>query len=145
MRACVEEKNDTRRLACFDEHMRGQTPGVASPVSAAAPAASPAPAAATSEQQFGMNKAIERQQQVAPESKSPPPLKKLNAHIKAISYKRQGEAVITLDNGEVWEESEISSHLPLHPGDGVTIKRGVLGSFLLYTDKVPAQRVTRRR
>ncbi len=146
MHACVAEKNDTRRLACFDEQMRGLSPGLASSVSsAAAPAASSAPTAATPEQRFGMNTAIERQQQVAAQSKPPPPLKKLNAHIKAISYKPQGEAVITLDNGEVWEEAEFSPHLPLHPGDEVTIKRGVLGSFLLYTDKVPAQRVARRR
>ena len=145
MRGCVEEKNDTRRLACFDEQMRGLSPGRAASVTSAAPAASSAPSAATSEQQFGMNTAIERQQQGAAPSKSPPPLKKLNAHIKAISYKPQGEAVITLDNGEIWEESEVSSHLPLHPGDEVTIKRGVLGSFLLHTDKVPDQRVTRRR
>ena len=145
MRACVEEKNDTRRLACFDEQMRSLPPGLASPVASTAPAASSAASAATPEQRFGMNTAIERQQQATAASKPPPPLKKLNAHIKAISYKPQGEAVITLDNGEIWEEAELNPHLPLHPGDEVTIKRGSLGSFLLYTDKVPDQRVTRRR
>jgi hypothetical protein len=196
MRSCVTEKNDTRRLACFDEHMRGQSSGraasaawatsapsvssasasgvstSAAPASAvasasapgpasaaasasrpsssvmatqAASAATPATAALTPEQQFGMNGALERRQQVQADSKAPPPLKKLSAHIKSVSYRPQGEAVVTLDNGEIWEEAELSSHLELRPGDEVTVKRGLLGSFWLYTSTVPAQRVTRRQ
>ncbi len=147
MHACAAEKNDTRRLACFDEQMRRVSPGTPASVPPVAGVPSPSPVVATTtpEQQFGMNGPIEQRQRDAAAIKPPPPLKKLNAHIKAVSYRPQGQAVVTLDNGEVWEETEVSSHQPLRPGDEVAINRGVLGSFLLHTDNVPAQRVMRRQ
>jgi hypothetical protein len=159
LRSCVTEKNDTRRLACFDEHLRGQFPGPAAAAAAASGSTAPAsvqansPPSATTpvtpaptpQQQFGMEGVVQRRQQVAAASQSSPPLKQIQAHIQAVSYRPQGEAVVTLDNAEVWEETELSTHLELRPGDLATVKRGLLGAFWLYTDRVPALRVTRRK
>ena len=91
-----------------------------------------------------MNPTLAREQ--SPErGNEPPKVRKLNGHIAATSQNALGNSIITLDNGEVWKEAEVTSHLPFNPGDLVTIKQGLLGSFWLYTDKVPSVRVTRVR
>ena len=91
-----------------------------------------------------MNPAL-AQQQSKDEGAQPPKVRKLNGHVAAASHNALGNSIITLDNGEVWKEAEVTSHLPFNPGDPVTIKQGLLGSFWLYTDKVPSVRVTRLR
>ena len=175
IQACTAEKEDARRLACFDQEVRGLTPApphaaaaVAAPgapatvgasalASAAAPvtASAAAPVAASTaasssasarvpENQFGMNPAL-AQQQSKDQGAQPPKVRKLNGHVAAASHNALGNSIITLDNGEVWKEAEVTSHLPFNPGDPVTIKQGLLGSFWLYTDKVPSVRVTRLR
>jgi hypothetical protein len=169
IRACAAEKDDARRLACFDQEVRGLTPvppraaaaaaapgapaaagasarapaSAATPVAASATAPSSAPARAP-ENQFGMNPAL-AQQQSKDQGAQPPKVRKLNGHVAAASRNALGNSIITLDNGEVWKEAEVTSHLPFNPGDPVTIKQGLLGSFWLYTDKVPSVRVTRVR
>jgi hypothetical protein len=148
IQACAAEKEDVRRLACFDQEVRRLTPVPhAAAASASAPASAPtsaavaAPAAAP-ENQFGMNPAL-AQQQSQDRGAQPPKVRKLNGHVAAASHSALGNSIITLDNGEVWKEAEVTSHLPFNPGDPVTIKQGLLGSFWLYTDKVPSVRVTR--
>jgi hypothetical protein len=142
IQACAAEKEDARRLACFDQEFRRLTPV---PHAAAAGASAPAAAAASArapENQFGMNPAL-AQQQSKDQGAQPPKVRKLNGHVVAASHSALGNSIITLDNGEVWKEAEVTSHLPFNPGDAVTIKQGLLGSFWLYTDKVPSVRVTR--
>jgi hypothetical protein len=160
IQACAAEKEDVRRLACFDQEVRRltpvphaaaasasaagastQAPAPASAAGASAPAAAPASARAP-ENQFGMNPAL-AQQQSKDQGAQPPKVRKLNGHVAAASHSALGNSIITLDNGEVWKEAEVTSHLPFNPGDAVTIKQGLLGSFWLYTDKVPSVRVTR--
>jgi hypothetical protein len=145
IQACAAVKEDARRLACFDQEVRSLAP--VPPHAAAAPAATTvgAPAAASApENQFGMNPAL-AQQQSKNQGSQPPKVRKLTGHVAAASHSALGNSVITLDNGEVWKEAEVTSHLPFNPGDPVTIKQGLLGSFWLYTDKVPSVRVTRVR
>jgi len=50
-------------------------------------------------------------------------------------YKLRGEAVVTLDNGQVWEQSDTDSRGRLQPGAAVSIRRGSLGSFWLSAPK----------
>jgi hypothetical protein len=50
---------------------------------------------------------------------------------------------VTLDNGQVWEESEVTSHLPLRVGDDIVIKRGMLGAFYLSSKQALGLRVKR--
>ena len=151
--ACMNEHDSTQRLACYDREVPravaatrapGSTPAAAAPASqlATAPPAPAAPSAAAEVDAFGMTTQIERQQTGA---SAPPHLDKLTAHITAVSRKPRGEFIVTLDNGQVWEEAEITSHLPLRAGDDITIKRGMLGAFYLSSQQVLGLRVKRVR
>jgi hypothetical protein len=120
--ACMNEHDPTQRLACYDREV-------------------PRAVGAKGEA-FGMTAQIQRKENAgAP----PPPLDKLTAHITAVSQKPQGEFVVTLDNGQVWEETEATSHLPLRAGDDITIKRGMLGAFYMSSQQVLGLRVKRVR
>ena len=155
MRACAAEQDDARRLSCYDKQFRqgALTPARADPpaMPGAAPGATPnampgaAPAAAsvgssaaasappslTPEQRFGLNAQLERKEHGT--ATQPSQLDKLTNRIAAVSYKLRGEAVVTLDNGQVWEQAEMDSRVQLKAGDPVSIRRGSLGSFRLST------------
>jgi hypothetical protein len=131
----------------------GSTPGTlgSGPQPATAPSSGSPPASgATSAAQstaaevdaFGMTTQIQRQQAGA---STPPHLDKLTARITTVSQQPRGEFVVTLDNGQVWEEAETTSHLPLHTGDDITIKRGMLGAFYMSSHQVLGLRVKRVR
>jgi hypothetical protein len=75
----------------------------------------------------------------------PAKLDKLTARIASVSNKGTGEAIYHLEGGQVWVEAETESHIPLHPGEEVTIKRGVLGAFYLTAAEVRGLRVKRVR
>jgi hypothetical protein len=53
--------------------------------------------------------------------------------------------VVTLDNDQVWVQSETKSNIILRPGDSVTIRRAAMGSFMLVTSNKLATRVRRVR
>jgi hypothetical protein len=75
----------------------------------------------------------------------PPKLDKLTARLASVSSRPAGEAIYNLEGGQVWVEAENESHLPLHPGEEVTIRRGVLGAFYLSSTEVRGLRVKRVR
>lgn len=107
--------------------------------------ASSASVAATSadlQAEFGMNGELKRKEQ-GPGAAEPAKLDKLTARITALSYKAHGESILTLDDGQIWEEAENEAHIPYHVGDEVTIKRGVLGAFYLSNAAVRGVRVKR--
>jgi hypothetical protein len=91
---------------------------------------------------FGMTPQIQHKEN---HGTPPPRLDKLAAHITAASQNPAGEFVVTLDNGQVWEEAEATSHLPLRSGDNITIKRGMLGAFYMSSKQALGLRVKRVR
>jgi hypothetical protein len=125
MRACGAEQDDARRLSCYDKQFRQSA---ASPRRPDSPAA---PSALSAEERFGLNPELERKEHGT--AGQPAQLDKLAGHVAAVSYKLRGEAVVTLDNGQVWEQAEVGSHVTLKPGDDVRIRRAALGSFWLST------------
>ena len=141
--ACMNEHDPTQRLACYDREVpravAATRPPGSTPASAAAPAAQ---STAAEVDAFGMTTQIQRQQTGA---SAPPRLDKLTARITAVSLKPRGEFIVTLDNGQVWEEAETTSHLPLRAGDDITIKRGMLGAFYMSSQQVLGLRVKRVR
>jgi hypothetical protein len=143
--ACGAIADPTERLACYDRVAgRPATPvAPAAGVPKAAPAApqsvAPAQAAAVPAQaatppaqaqgaaaaaSFGSYR-VEHpvsQVQVA---------ETLTAHVSAMGKTIDGQPTVTLEGGALWLLDEVDPLLAV--GDTVTIKRGVLGSFLLET------------
>lgn len=113
VRACMDERDDARRLACFDrETARLFTPAAAAvPVAAAsapAPAATAAPVAAqsTEEQKFGYRGSLAREEvdrRKAEEEK----LDQVTAKVVAVNALPHGQFVAKLDNGQVWQQKTI--------------------------------------
>lgn len=135
--ACADETDVLKRLACYDREVaryRAPPPAANAPVTA-----SPETAAAD----FGMNGELKRKEGAA--TAQPAKLDKLTARVSSISSRPTGEAIYTLESGQVWVEAEPASHLPLHPGEEVTIDRGVLGAFYLSSAEVRGLRVKRVR
>ena len=54
-----------------------------------------------------------------------------------------GKFVVTLDNAQVWSQSEINSQADVRVGDSITVRRGALKSYLLVTKAGIATRVKR--
>jgi hypothetical protein len=115
--------SDATRLQCYDREVDryqatppatpGATPTVALPAAAAAPAVT-APA--------------------TPALPPPAPVRQamFKARIAALQFRRSGELVVTLDNGQVWTQyAAQEGKVPLVVGDTVTIRPGWLGTYLL--------------
>jgi len=133
LQACTARADDGARLACYDDAMhRTHNPGPKPQNSAGANSA---------EHDFGMSPEVARQQGQAPRDLP----RKLVAHVVSVTRQLRGEAVVTLDNGQVWQETEGGSVLEVKPGDAVTIYAGLLGSFVMSTPQTASRRVKRVR
>ena len=136
--ACAAEKDDARRLACFDAAVgqaQAATPGTRPPAVAAAPL--------SKEEKFGLRGELKQEKaQKAPELQE---LEQLQAQVTKVSTKPHGELVVTLENGQVWTEIQTNSGARVKAGDQVTIKPGALGSFLLVAPNGRSTKVTRVR
>lgn len=154
--ACASEKDDAKRLACYD---RLAHPERAKPApEPAAPASTPAPAAAGSASAPGASNATEQDAasrfgyrgDVAREEHDrrkaeQEQIKEISATITELKTLPYGEWVITLDNGQVWVQKFPTKQFSVKVGDRVTIKAGVLKSYLLVTESGRSTRVSRMR
>ncbi len=115
---CVAERDDARRLACFDAEM------------ARLASRPPAPPPPTPEEKFGARGNVARkiEQREQPQE---PRLEKLEGTVSAIATRAGGGLVVTLDNGQVWQQLATGEGFRLKVGDQVTLKPGVLGSYFL--------------
>ena len=154
LRACMKETDATRRLACFDREsavLAGENTSVAQQADPAPPRpAAPAPsapvasaaatagaAAATMQSatdKFGYKGNIARED--LDKQKEAEEASQLTAKVTAVSAPPNGGLVVTLDNGQVWQQKTADRALHIRVGDQVTIKRATLGSFLLTSDTV---------
>ncbi len=158
---CASITAADERLACYDSLSRPkpgpaaapgaattQTPAAAKAATGAA--AAPAPIAAAAAPAAGATGAAAASA-AAPDQKSfglgnhPPPVAEGPDHIQAkvtgLNTDRLGNVRVSLDNGQVWTFT--ASDALLRVGDAVTIKRGVLGSFLLMTPSRHTYRTVR--
>jgi len=154
LRACMQETDAARRLACFDREsalLAGQSAAVARQVdpaparpAAPAPAAPVASAAATAgaaaataqsaEDKFGYRGNIARADIDKKKEAELQESEQLTAKVTAVSALPNGGMALTLDNGQVWQQKTADRGMRVKVGDQVTIKRGVLNSFLLTSD-----------
>ena len=125
---CAHVRDDTDRLACYDQAF-GKPP-------ASAAATSPAPS-----EQFGFTEkemAHNTRQSAAPAAPD-----SVTAAIKSLDRRLDGKFVVTLDNTQVWAQSEFNSQADVQVGDAITVRRGALGSYLLVTKAGIGTRVKR--
>jgi hypothetical protein len=162
LNTCAAIQTQAERLACYDKLAgRGATPSSAAatpqpapspaaPASSgtknhtpAAPAAAPdpvptpaaAPAPGTPEA-FGLYKA---EHPAAPKS----PVETVTGKVVDLKYDAYGRETISLEGGAVWQLA--GSDAILAKGDEVTIKRAVMGSYLMTTSTGRQHRVKRLR
>lgn len=78
----------------------------------------------------------------------PPPVsasalpERFTAKVTQVEW-RNGVFVATLDNGQVWLQSERDSRVQIDAGQSVTVRRASLGSFFMSNDQGIAARVRR--
>jgi hypothetical protein len=156
---CVPIEDLSARLACYDRAAGrpSATAAAAAPaapaaqrppqVPNAAPAPAPAPAAAADPvANFGANgnrsdplTAARVQREAEPDAP-----RQIEAKVTAVRSRLTGEQVLTLDNGQVWEQTESRREPQYKVGDTIIIRRGMLGSFMLTQAKGSATTRVRR-
>jgi hypothetical protein len=143
---CRETASSAARLDCYDRLADAHTasPGdsvdigtdeIDAPADATAPAAAVTAAEAATpavmvsqEELFGKSGAeVRKSVQEATDTEE---VDEIAARISKIRKSGSGYLVITLDNGQVWKQTD-SSRLRLSDNDVVTIHRAALGSFML--------------
>jgi len=151
---CRVLTDDAQRLACYDQLF----PRSASPLQAPPEAKVIAPLATLPQapahvsenpksdeavQQFGLTAA--QQSAAAGGTARAKTIEEISATVTALQHEPGGRFLIFLDNGQVWRQSELDSWVPPQTGDRVTIRRGLLGSFMLVTADRLATHVRRVR
>lgn len=163
--ACVAVSDDAARLACYDRAYgrsaagkSAATAGAAaagtaaaaatpkSPAVASPTAAHAAPAAATPKDpvaEFGLTEAAKKAKDPAKAAEAAAAPTSVTAKVISLRFKKYGEFVVTLDNGQVWEQNEPMPSAVVRVGDTVTVKKAVLGSYTLVTAARVATKVHR--
>jgi hypothetical protein len=100
--------------------------------------ARPAAASGSASAEFGSETLPKKTKPAAAEE-----VPELTAKVASVSGKRKGDYRITLDNGQVWAETQRTGGEPPQPGDTVTLRRGTMGSYFLSRGSGLALRVTR--
>lgn len=164
LRACMSESDDARRLACFDRESarlaqdsaptaRKSDPPAPAPAAATVPAATATTAAASApaasapaqspQDKFGYRGNIARAEIDKQSEEARRQAEELTATVTELSTLVHGELLLTLDNGQVWQQKRGDRGMRIKVGDEVTIRRATLGSFLLTTKAKGSMRVSR--
>lgn len=83
--------------------------------------------------EFGLNKAQlrvddpDRMREISPE--------RIQATVVRVGFRSTGERVVTLDNGQVWMLTEVTSKGSLKSGDVIAVRKGALNGYMLLTSK----------
>jgi hypothetical protein len=107
-----------------------------------AKATAPSAASLTPERTFGLSGDQILQLEARQGGTPPAKLKSLTAQIASVSHNAEGRWVLTLDNGQVWRQTETRS-FEASPGAAVRISSGAMGSFWIETSKHNWTRVER--
>ena len=121
---CAHVRDDTDRLACYDQAF-GKPPDAA---------------AATPQENFGYK---EKEAELKTGKTEPAAPASVTAAVTAFERRRDGKFTVTLDNAQIWAQTEINSQADVKVGDSVTVRRAALGSFLLVTKAGIGTRVKR--
>lgn len=105
-----------------------------------APEPAAAPEAPDAEAAFGLSGAQVRARSPEQRSKT---LERIEATVVDVRHFSTGERRITLDNGQVWLQTEATLRGPLVKGDKVVIRKAAFSSFQMVTPGRVALRVRR--
>lgn len=174
VRACRAERDDARRLACFDAASAqlgdgrfaagagsAVAAGAAGSASAAgsggASGAAPATAGATAgatgattvaqmtpEERFGFRGDVARET-LERQRAELPELERLTTTVQSASRQGTGDFVVALANGQVWAQLPTGTPQRLKAGDEVTISPASLGSYVMKLPNGRGVRVKRVR
>jgi len=158
---CAGIQDDASRLACYD-NLSGRPPVPEAPLTpppaaAAAPAvaatsataavatsrpASPAIVTAAAQpvekqvEQFGLDPAAAQKQASKAVAPSPPDrIESIDSTVTGTKRRGTGELVLTLANDQIWMQTQADSKVWIRPGDPVTIKKALLGSYMLVSGR----------
>lgn len=136
LQACSAESNSLKRLVCFDcivKNMRqydglDETVATRLPASAPAPKVTAVPRTNNEAENFGLKEKAEASFEGAQMVDG-----KLVAMVTSSKQVARNKYQFTLDNGQVWEQTESGVGLGGVPkaGDRVNIKSGMLGAFFI--------------
>lgn len=159
---CSSVADDKSRLKCYDDqaHQSRKAPAAPAPT-ASAPASAPAqatgaarpqpkpPAAAASTKpvtpagEFGLDPGAVRKKRAVENPELPQESDKVAARVKSVTTKAHGEYRITMDDGQVWDETQQSGKFAPEVGETVTLRRALLGSYFLDRNVGATLRVRR--
>lgn len=123
---CAAIADDGKRLACYDDYAQNISP-------------QPNPAPISREEKeaaFGL--ADPRQAELEE-------LEEIHSTVIDVQRKSRGQRILTLENGQVWEQKDSYTTPTFHVGDSVTIKRGFMGAYRLKRDAGGKALQVRRR
>jgi len=128
-RACSAMRNDIERLVCYDKAVAHIESGSAAP---------------SPENMFGASTALvpERKTEGKNEANE---LQQLNSTVVSLTRSEKGLITLTLDNEQVWRQTDTDTTLTIETGDSVTISRASLGTFRLVDKRGRTSRVKRVR
>lgn len=123
---CAKVFEDAERLSCYDSAYGKPVPQA--PVAAAVAAPKPVPVPEP------VRPAVQKpvaEKPAKPAKEDKPESVRVTSTITALDRFRDGRFRVTLQNGEVWSQSEPDSRFEVRVGEEVTIRPASLGSFLL--------------
>jgi hypothetical protein len=121
LRRCAGETDQAKRLACFDA-LAASVPKVEA-------------------DQFGLTSDIAQKRDPVTVQKTTEAV--LPGKIVALRLGARGELVFTLDNQQVWDQSQVEPNKEFKIGEDVRIEHGAMGSLWLAADKGRKTKVKR--
>lgn len=151
LEACATIDDDAQRLGCYDRlagravqsspslgpSSQSAAPGVPAAAAVGGGVAARPAVVADPVADFGLSDLAIKQR--APDEW----VGSISGRVTTVSILGNDRYVITLENGQVWEQTERNPRAILSPGDSVTIKRAALGSFKLNGPRSVYWRVQR--
>jgi hypothetical protein len=131
MEVCSRKEDVKARLECFDQEMKRRH----------APAAKPEEK--RTDENFGLEGDALRHRLKEEGVVKPPPPQPLSSQVVQAKESPNHLFTFTLNNGQVWEQTETRQGFYLAPKEAVTISAGTLGSYFLETPKKEYVRVRR--
>jgi hypothetical protein len=138
LRQCATKTDSARRLACFDALTAKQQRSGSASEQLATPASDRA-------REFGLGAIELRRQHERAGLIDSPTMQREEARVVEVREMPYGRHEFTLDNGQLWQQTESELTATIRPGDAITITRGALGSFWIQAGRTVAVRATRIR